>query len=233
MLPMSNPIATDLFHILNARLEDEPRQWLQEVGEAIEQEFDYTDLIRVFSSATRKLGKAPVYPTDEELERFSQYGPLFTPGLWGADEMARAYFLVKAIDRIAPDQQLEMLDELYYKGDSRERHAILRSLILLPGSSRFWKLGADACRTSVQTVFESIACENPYPAAHFPDLIFNQMVLKALFTGLPLERIVDWKIRNNDELARMTTDYADERQAANRTVPPDIQKIIDHSRSGK
>ncbi len=70
----------------------------------------------------------------------------------------------------------------------------------------------------------------PFPGGLLGDLSFNQMVLKALFTGVSLERILGWRERNNGELVRMAGDYADERKAANRSVPADIQKIIDQAR---
>jgi hypothetical protein len=74
-------------------------------------------------------------------------------------------------------------------------------------------------------VFEAIACENPYPAAHFPELNFNQMVLKALFTGVALERVIGLDGRVTPELARMANDYASERRAAGRSVPADIWRV--------
>ena len=52
-------------------------------------------------------------------------------------------------------------------------------------------------------MFEAIACENPFPARYFPELNFNQMVLKALFNGVALARIVGLRRRRNPELARM------------------------------
>ncbi len=80
----------------------------------------------------------------------------------------------------------------------------------------------DACRTSIQPLFEAIACDNPYPAGHFPELNFNQMVLKALFNGVALSRIVGLQGRLNPEMSRMAGDYAAERRAAGRAVPADI-----------
>jgi hypothetical protein len=52
--------------------------------------------------------------------------------------------------------------------------------------------------------------------------MFNQLVLKCLFNGLPVERIVGLTRRGNPELARMCEDYVGERLAAGRSVPADI-----------
>ena len=84
----------------------------------------------------------------------------------------------------------------------------------------------DACRSHIQPLFEAIACENPYPARHFPELNFNQMVLKVLFTGVALDRVVGLQARVTPELQRMAADYASERRAAGRSIPPDIWRLI-------
>ena len=79
-------------------------------------------------------------------------------------------------------------------------------------------------------MFEALACENPYPAAHFPERNFNQMVLKALFNSIELSRIDGLSGRRNAELSRMARDYAAERRAAGRAVPADIDAAIDDAR---
>ncbi|HSP79398.1 MAG TPA: EboA domain-containing protein, partial [Myxococcaceae bacterium] len=71
-----------------------------------------------------------------------------------------------------------------------------------------------------------IACENPYPASHFPEPAFNQLVLKAVFTGVPLARVVGLERRRNPELARMAADCASERRAAGRGIPTDLTLLL-------
>jgi hypothetical protein len=83
----------------------------------------------------------------------------------------------------------------------------------------------EACRTNAQVIFEAIACDNPYPFRYFPELNFNQMVLKALFIGSPLARVIGLEERITSELIRMAEDYASERRAAGRPVPEDITLI--------
>ena len=74
----------------------------------------------------------------------------------------------------------------------------------------------------VTPIFEAIACENPFPSLYFSDESFNQMVLKAVFVGVSLERVVGLRARVTPELSRMAEDYAAERRAAGRTVPSDL-----------
>ena len=96
---------------------------------------------------------------------------------------------------------------------------------MLPAPERFLGIAVDACRSHIQPLFEAIACENPYPARHFPELNFNQMVLKVLFTGVALERVLAFENRVTTELGRMAADYASERRAAGRSVPQDIGQL--------
>lgn len=107
-------------------------------------------------------------------------------------------------------------------GDADEQTSWLRAVSVLPEPAQFLPLVIDACRTNILPVFRAVANGNPYPAAHFPERNFNQLVLKSLFNGVPLARIVGLAKRRNPELARMAGDYAAERRAAGRSVPDDI-----------
>jgi hypothetical protein len=110
----------------------------------------------------------------------------------------------------------------YQNGDAGEQQSWLRGLHVLPDAERFLPHAIDACRTNILPVFEAISCDNPYPSRYFPELNFNQLVLKALFNGVALERVVGLAERRNAELTRMAADYAAERRAAGRAVPEDI-----------
>jgi len=103
-----------------------------------------------------------------------------------------------------------------------EQASWCRAVFLLPDPQQYLAQVIDACRTNILPLFESIACENPYPAAFFPERNFNQLVLKAMFNNVALARIVGLATRRNAELSRMATDYAAEHTAAGRSVPADI-----------
>jgi hypothetical protein len=167
---------------------------------------DRVALLAAFSGAARAVGKTPIVITDR--------------GAWGADEIARVVLLVRAYPRVSPE-------ELWARGDNRERQSVLKAFCLLPEPARFLPLAIEACRSNVLTVFEAIACENPYPMHHFPELHYNQLVLKAAFNGVALARILGLGSRRNAELSRMAGDFAAERRAAGRPVPEDLGLIID------
>ena len=107
-----------------------------------------------------------------------------------------------------------IVDELYRTGDTRERCALLGCLAVMPEADRFVETAVEACRIQVVDVFESIACENVYPSMFFGEPAFNQMVLKAIFLEVAVDRINGLDRRANEDLARMVTGYASERTAA-------------------
>jgi hypothetical protein len=139
------------------------------------------------------------------------------------DELARILLLLQAEMHT---ENFAVVEACYRQGDTLERQAVLRALALLPKPAIYCSLAIDGCRSHIQPLFESIACENPYPTAYFPDLNFNQMVLKALFMGIELKRVRGWSQRRNPELIRMAEDYKAERRAADRRVPEDLDRLI-------
>jgi len=143
------------------------------------------------------------------------------------DDLTRITLLTRACAVAESAEHLELVDDIFLRGDNRERGALLRALSFLPGPERFRAVAVEACRTNVLSVFEALACENSYPADHFTDPQFNQMVLKALFMGVAVARIDGLRRRQNDELIRMAKGYASERTAAGRVVPDDIGLIIE------
>ena len=214
-----------LRELVERRTETASREWLARTCAAIGAAPDRGALLEGFTAATRRLGRARLAPTEEEIARLAGAGVSWPIGTWGADELGRVALLVAAAAHW-PEAELEALvEECYRQGDGAERQAVLRALPLLPAPERFLEIAVDACRSHIQPLFEAIACENPYPARHFPELNFNQMVLKALFTGVALARILAFEGRVTRELSRMAADYASERRAAGRSVPPDIGQL--------
>jgi hypothetical protein len=170
------------------------------------------------------LGRETLELDSNEVRTLSSAGlPLFQGR--ALHDLGRAVLLLYAVECLNLDEQAEFVDALYARGDNAEREALLHALPLLPDPERFLSTAVEACRSNVQTVFEAIACENPYPVHHFPELNFNQMVMKAIFIGVPLPRIVGLPARITSVLVRMAKGYVQERIAAGRPVPDDIQLI--------
>lgn len=217
------PALVELFSdLISRRVAPPARAWLTEARAATQGQTRFSE---AFTLAARKVGKAPLDPTGEEIGRLASAGLTWPLGVWGLDELGRVTLLLSAAGHVAPDELQGVVEDCYRAGDNRERQAVLRALVFLPSPERFLEIAVDACRTSVEPVFEAIACENPYPATYFPELNFNQMVLKAAFIGIALERILGLDARVTSELSRMARDYASERRAAGRPVPADLWRL--------
>jgi hypothetical protein len=171
------------------------------------------DVLAAFSAAPRRAGKRPLVLRADALARLAACG-VDWPLAPRTDDLWRMALLAGATP--------ELVHECFRAGDNEERRAVLRALPLLDGPERFLALAIDACRTNVVPIFEAIACENPFPARHFPELNFHQLVLKAVFLGVRLPRVLGLAARVTPELTRMAGDYAAERRAAGRSVPEDL-----------
>jgi hypothetical protein len=199
------------------------RVWNERLGTC-----DEDGVRTLIAAAPQAVGRAPFVATSEEAAALLKLG-ITWPFTQRVDELMRITLLVEAASHGCDAPRSAMVMECYERGDLLERQAVLRALPLFPEPSRFLDLAVEACRSQIQSVFEAIACENPYPADQFPELNFNQMVLKALFTGIPLKRIIDLPARVTPELRRMANDYASERSAAGRSIPSDIELILKES----
>jgi hypothetical protein len=225
---LTTTVVADVQEMIARRVDAAGTAWLHRGCVAAADTVTSADaFLEVFATAARRLGRAAVQPSADESARLRAVGVTWPTAGWGLDEMVRALLLMLAARSLPVDRLDHIVEECYRTGDNRERHAVLRALPFLPGSERILAVGVEACRSSVQSVFESIACENPFPAARFPDLNFNQMVLKVLFTDVRLERVLGLDARVTPELRRMAAGYASERRAAGRSLPIDIGRLID------
>lgn len=191
--------------------------WLGEAIEAIDTPPDLARLRVAIARAGRVLG-------DRSATAFDTVGMHETIGdHWTMRDFGRAALVLTAVSRTrAPE---ELVAQLVRRGEIGEQESLLRMLALLPEPARFVAAAIDACRTNSASVFAAIALDNPFVRDQFPEANFNQLVLKAIFVGQPVSRIVGLAERVNENLVRMVRDYADERRAAGRSVPDDVGHV--------
>jgi hypothetical protein len=175
----------------------------------------------VFAAAGRRFGRAAI--RDEDAAAITAAG-LRWP-VTGVDECGRAALVLGATAAMPAGRHVAFVRDLVRRGEVRERQAVLRVLAALPEPARFVEVAVDACRTNIETVFAAIACDNEYPARHFPAPAFDHMVLKALFLAVPLARVAGLAARTTGELVRMVDAYASERRAAGRPIPADVALV--------
>ncbi|WP_327191808.1 EboA domain-containing protein [Streptomyces xinghaiensis] len=119
------------------------------------------------------------------------------------------------------------LDRLYHQGTAAERRAVLLALPYLPGiGPAAVPLIEDALRANDTRLIA--AAVGPYAARHLGPHAWRHAVLKCLFTEVPVAAVAGLagRARGDAELARMLTDYARERTAAGRPVPPDLHHVL-------
>lgn len=224
--PTSVKLASSLLRaamedIVAGRARDVPA-WTAAMAEAAD---DVDAVALLFSAASRYVGRSALALTREDTERLRDLGVSWALTRWALDDVARGTLLLRAAEALDGPMLQAVVDRCYGDGDIRERQAILRSLPLLPYPERFLAIAADAARSGVLPVFEAIACENPYPAAHLPTKNFNQMVVAALSSGIALDRIVGLGTRVTPDLVRQANEWAAERRSASRSVPADLEYL--------
>jgi hypothetical protein len=179
------------------------------------------ELARALGLAPRKLGKADLAFTAEDLDRANKVRAGFDPAGLTVDQAARIAFLLAAAETDEAGFP-RRLAELYRTAELSESIAYLRGLALFPAPRALLPVAGEGVRSAVQPIFEAVAHRNPYPAEFFDRTAWNQMVLKALFIGSALGPIRGLAERANPELAQVLVDYAHERWAAGRPVSPEL-----------
>jgi len=193
-------------------------RWLTEAMERLAASDDpAADLPILSARARRSVGQSMLGP----------HGPVLhaTDGLirtetWDLGTAARVALALNAAGRAADDNRsAALIQGLYRSGDESERIAVVRALSAFDLSDALKGIALDAGRTNSVALFGALALANPFPAAHYSEHEFNQLVLKAVFVEVPVEHVAGLEARANPALSRMCEDYVDERTAAGRGFP--------------
>ncbi|WFF40294.1 hypothetical protein EVC62_01610 [Salinicola endophyticus] len=171
----------------------------------------------------RRLGKADLELTPQDLTAAHALLPGWSPLDWSLDGAAR---IAGLLTFHGPRPFAALFEDLVRTADARELITLYRGLSFYPEPAALSAQVGAGLRSNIRAVFEAIAHGNPYPRDHFDLHRWNHMVLKALFIGSRLAPIVGIDQRNNPELARILLDYADERWAAGRAVTPELWRCV-------
>ncbi len=173
----------------------------------------------------RRVGRADLSLSAADLAAAQALRDRWRPQGWRTDEAARVALML-ATWRGDEESFAARVDRLCITGELTEHVACLKGFAVFPAPGRLLGRAREAVRSSVQPVFEAIACENPYPSDHFDEAAYNQMVVKCVFSGAPIATIVGLDQRRNDNLLHMLRDFISERHAAGRTVPDAVHRWI-------
>jgi hypothetical protein len=209
---------------LAKRLPLDAADWLETVTGLVRAAPSDRPLYLAIGEVARRVPRQPLAPTETELAAASANRPGWDPRDWTLDQAARVHLLLAST---ADGTTLSRrLDTLCSAADVSELVAFYRGLPLYPDPPRHALRAAEGVRSNMRVVFEAVAHRNPYPAEHFAESAWNQMVLKALFVGTRLDLIAGLDARANPALAGMLCDYAHERWAASRPVSPELWRCV-------
>ena len=198
-------------------------EWVQSSLDQIATGGRERDLHIFLGLAPRRLGKADLVLTADDLAEADAARPGWTPSGWSIDGAARVLGLLYA----APNRPFaERFKDLRRTSDVAEMIALYRGLPLYPEPETLDFETGEGLRSNIRAVFEAIAHNNPFPRDHFDEHRWNHMVLKALFVGSRLAPITGLDARANPDLARILREYAHERWAAGRPVTPELWRCV-------
>jgi len=216
---------TELLHSwLASRVEVAALTWLDDRASAIATG-DRKALFLGFGMVPRKVGKADMTLSDAELSQAEAARPGWNPRGWSLDQLART-FLVLSFPSDDAEQFVQTLDQLFQAGEVGELVSLYQALPLLPHPASHVLRTAEGIRSNIKSVFCAIAHQNPYPADQLNDEQWNQLVLKCLFIEVPLDQLIGVDRRANAKLMTTLIDFAHERRAAHRPIPPDLWRCV-------
>lgn len=210
---------------LARRLDAEALAWVDEMAARIASGTSAIALARAVGLAPRRVGRDLLQLDDDELAAGEKVRPGLDTSDWTFEQVARILFALSSYAG-AEDGFAGRLEMLTRSGEIGEQIALLRGLPLYPRALEFLPLASEGVRSAMQPIYEAVAHRSPFPAETFTEAMWNQMVVKALFIGSTLTPIQRLDERRNADLARMLTDYAHERWAADRDVKPELWRCV-------
>ena len=214
---------------ISTRATPEACQWFVQQREQIAQEvaapIQERHLVKAMGLAARKLGKADMHLSADELAQAHALRPGFDPSGWSLDQAARVVFIMASFNGDEA-QFAARLDRLADSAEINELIALYCGFALYPAARAIEPRAREAIRSSMRPVFEAMAHRNPYPVEQFDLAAWNQMIVKTFFLDSPLWPIQGVDQRANPDLAHILVDLAHERWAAGRPISPELWRCV-------
>lgn len=214
-----------LGRIIEKSLNEKAKNWFFLQKEKIKNDYSEKAFIIAFSSTPRYTGKEALSLSPEDISLANSLREGFQPQYWTIDQATRVFFTLN-VPIENPTKYKELLDKVFSTADIGEQTALYLSLPVLPFPEEFKERAAEGIRNNMKVVFEAVALHNPYPADYLNENAWNQLVLKTIFVGSPIEEMYGFDKRTNPTLATMLLDYAHERWAAGRKITPELWRGV-------
>ena len=180
---------------------------------------------RTFTAMPRFVGKQPIDVQADMAFTLQRLRAGFQVGGWTMDRLARVWWLLQ----LPADNEttyVNTITQLFKAGELNELVALYSALPVLAFPEAWRFQATEGIRNNIADVQSAIMLHNPYPADYFDEAAWNQLVLKAIFTDKDVTQITGLDERKNARLAQTLADFAAERRAAGRTLPPNIEQLL-------
>lgn len=215
-----------LFYLIEQQANSEKAvDYLRQQASSFQNNPQTATFYRVFTALPRFTGKQPIEVPADMAFALERIRPGFTVQGWTMDRLARVWWLLQLP---ADDQTtyVNTITQLFKAGELNELVALYSALPVL-AHPEVWRFQAtEGIRNNIADVQSAIMLHNPYPQDYFDEAAWNQMVLKAFFTDKDVTQITGLNERKNAQLAHTLADYAAERRAAGRSLPPHIEELM-------
>ncbi|MEZ5434192.1 MAG: EboA domain-containing protein [Verrucomicrobiales bacterium] len=195
-------------------------RWLRGECTRLSRQFEENPFFFAFSGVSRHFDRTAEVTFSKGT---AEVLPRLIPGLclkhWDEFRTARTVLIGLLLTLDRPDRLRTGASHQLRRHPGTNRH--LQTLPLLPNPEDLVELARDGLRTNILSVFDAIALRNPFPERHFTEEGWNQMVLKALFLGRPLHRVVGLDAGPTPALAEAVDYLAHERWSAGRRNLPE------------
>lgn len=222
---MNSPCLALLNSLLAIRVSSAVNEFILSTQDQISSGITDSRFTIAVSLASRHVPKQALAPSVAELAAAQQLVPGWNLAAWSLLDTVRVAFVLARTD-LADAEFAQTYNSWFRFADEGEACAYYRALPLLPNPEAYAWRAAEGCRTNMRSLFTAVACDSPYPLHHFSQVAWNQMLLKALFIGEPLERIYGVNLRTTPELVAMVNDFVDERYSAGRSIPDDVYLLL-------
>lgn len=208
--------------IIESNASPEELLWLDDI--IVSSQGNVLLLQKAFVVVPRHIHKATI-TLDQETERVFIQKLKFSPKAWTLQQSVRSFILLH-LDSSHQQRYINAVETLFESAALNELTSLISFLPLLKYSIHWIDRAKEAVRSNMGYVFDAIAFNNPYPAKHFDEAAWNQLVLKTIFSEKKIQDIYGYKDRSNRELAYMIADYAHERWAADRPISPSVWELV-------
>lgn len=210
--------------IIEKNLNAASYQWLLEKAGALAGTTGNYQLNLAFTSMPRKTGKKEIIVEDFKRNAISEVLPGLIIDHWTIDRLCRVWLLMQ-LEMSDKESYVQRIENLFPQAEMNEQVALYSALPLLAYPEAWKSQCAIGVRSNIDTVLDAVMYYNPYPAAYLEEPAWNQMIMKAFFTGKNVDKIVGVDNRANQHLADMLFDYVEERWAAHRKEDPQIWRL--------